>query len=92
MNGNYYPNPTFPGTNASLEKEEPYEVQDKTKKVLDMINKNKIIKVYTSFKDDYFEGVIKKSDKNYLLINNLGNGEANIIPWRKVNYISFDES
>ena len=103
MNGNYYPNPTFPGAvnqeipngPSSLNESLPME-QSFIENIL-RLNKGKKVKAYVSFpestewRNKVFEGNIEQAGRDHLIISNPQNGEWYLILMIYLNYVTFDE-
>ena len=97
MNGSYYQNPTFPSTNIKKEEviQKDFIIEEKAMYQILQDNKDKIIKVYTSFpnandwRNKIFEGKIEYCEKDYLIVSNPKNNEHDIIPLLNIDYINF---
>lgn len=102
MNGNFYPNPTFPqAENTMNDIPEPLvpnkiEEQSYIENIL-RLNKGKKVKAYVSFPDSsewknkIFEGTIKEAGRDHLIIMNNQTGEWYLILMIYLNYVEFEE-
>lgn len=104
MNGNYYPNPTFPGTvnqelptNKSIMQESSLPMEQSYIENILRLNKGKKIKAYVSFPDStewrnkVFSGIIEEAGRDHLIISNPSTGEWDLILMIYLNYVTFDE-
>ena len=102
MNGNYYPNPTFPN-NINNDFKPEYEVnttmpleQSYIENIL-RLNKGKQATIYVSFpdanefKDRIFTRIIEESGKDHLIISNNEKNEWYLIPLIYLNYATFND-
>lgn len=107
MNGNFYPNPTFPTVDNNFNNsfEEGYTAgqlsdmpmqQSYIENIL-RLNKGKKVKVYVSFpdannwKDKIFEGTIEQAGRDHLIIRDPKDGHWYLILMIYLDYVEFDE-
>ncbi len=102
MNGNYYPNPTFPQVGNVQNQEESINpvLDDNEQSYIENIlrlNKGKKVKAYVSFPDSsewknkIFEGIIEESGRDHLIISNPSTGEWYLILMIYLNYVEFND-
>lgn len=107
MNGNYYPNPTFPGAVNQEIPNGPSIMSDESAPSLSMeqsyienilrLNKGKKVKAYVTFPDStewknkVFSGIIEEAGRDHLIISNPNTGEWDLILMIYLNYVTFDE-
>ena len=85
MNGTYYPNPTFPDNNIDIPLYEENELLNN--------NKGKNIKIYTNINNNKeFSGNLEYIDDTNVIINDINNDKAYLIPIKYIYYIEFNES
>lgn len=101
MNGNYYPNPTFPNNN--------YPVNNVNENVIALpqeqsfienilrLNKSKKIKAYVSYPDSsawqnkVYEGILEEAGKDHLIIRDPISNTWYLIRIIYLNYVEFME-
>ncbi|MCR5787777.1 MAG: spore coat protein GerQ [Bacilli bacterium] len=105
MNGNYFPNPTFPTNkqvseisppgNISVESQLPME-QSLIENIL-RLNKGKKIKAYVSYPDSsawqnkVYDGIIEQAGRDHLILRDTNNGSWYLIRMIYLNYVEFEE-
>ena len=107
MNDNYYKNPIFPSkyeendSNKNIYYQTPttfneYEINDKNINDILKLNKGKLVKIYTTFKNENEEkklkGIIETEGNNYIIISDPSNGSWYIIKSDYIKYIEFEEA
>lgn len=106
MNGNFYPNSTFPGSNLngtpnqqnvpSYEQNVTSQEQSYIENIL-RLNKGKVGKFYITvpgsedFQDKIFTGVIEQSGRDHIIVSNPTNGEWYLILMIYLDYVVFEE-
>ena len=106
MNGNFYPNPTFPGavnqeipnvSNIVNDKNPTLTMEQSYIENILRLNKGKKVKAYVSFPDStewrnkIFDGIIEEAGRDHLIISNPSTGEWDLILMIYLNYVTFDE-
>ena len=105
MNGNFFPNPTFPNVDFDSKEnvnqgfipieDEPME-QSYIENIL-RLNKGKIVHIFasfpdsTEFKDREFIGTIEESGKDHIIMSNNEKNEWYLIPLIYLNYATFND-
>lgn len=104
MNGNYYPNPTFPSVSNDSYEDNYYKAQNESlameqsyiENIL-RLNKGKKVTAYVSFPDSVewrdrkFTGIIEEAGRDHLIISDPATGHWNLILMIYLNYVDFDE-
>ena len=106
MNGDFYPNPTFPGavnqeipnvSNIVNDKNPTLTMEQSYIENILRLNKGKKVKAYVSFPDStewrnkIFDGIIEEAGRDHLIISNPSTGEWDLILMIYLNYVTFDE-
>lgn len=105
MNGNYYPNPTFPTVTDDHQFENDYYKAQNESMPMEQsyienilrLNKGKKVTAYVSFPDSVewrdrkFTGIIEEAGRDHLIISDPTNGHWNLILMIYLNYVDFDE-
>lgn len=104
MNGNYYSNPTFPGSeyvNGNVQEpfipiaDEPME-QSYIENIL-RHNKGKRAKLYVSFpdsvewRDKVFDGIIEQAGRDHIIVSDPQTGKWYLVLMIYLDYVEFDE-
>ena len=104
MNGNYYSNPTFPGSeyvNRNVQEpfvpiaDEPME-QSYIENIL-RHNKGKRAKLYVSFpdsvewRDKVFDGIIEQAGRDHIIVSDPQTGKWYLVLMIYLDYVEFDE-
>lgn len=105
MNGNFFPNPTFPTNqtnnnvtppgNISVEQNLPME-QSLIENIL-RLNKGKKIKAYVSYPDSsswqnkIYDGIIEEAGRDHLIIRDISTNNWYLIRLIYLNYVEFEE-
>lgn len=106
MNGNFYPNPTFPNNEiekpgysvppGNISSMADYNEQSYIENIL-RLNKGRRVNVYMSFsdssewKDKVFSGLIEQAGKDHLIIRDTTNGNWYLIKILYLDYVEFME-
>ncbi len=105
MNGSFFSNPTFPGTNTGNNVVSPPGNISSAQMPLEQslienilrLNKGKLVKVYASYpdsnewRDKIYTGVIEQSGRDHLILSDASSGNWWLIRMLYVNYVEFDE-
>jgi len=105
MNGSFFNNPTFPGTQNQNPVISPPGNISSTSLSLEQslienilrLNKGKLVKVYASYpdstewRDKIYTGVIEESGRDHLILSDPQSGNWWLIRMLYVNYVEFDE-
>ena len=101
MNGTYYNNPTFPNGEetppANMGTESIMPLESSLIENILRLNKEKKVKVFATFPDSgpetnkTFEGVIKQSGRDHLILYNDISNTWYLIKMLYINYIIFDK-
>lgn len=102
MNGNYYPNPTFPqiGNNNNQDESINPVLYDNEQSYIENIlrlNKGKKVRAFVSFPDSsewknkIFEGIIEEAGRDHLIVSNPNTGEWYLILMIYLNYVEFND-
>lgn len=105
MNGNFYPNPTFPNNEiektyatppGNISSMNDYNEQSYIENIL-RLNKGRRVNAYVSFsdssewKDKIFSGLIEQAGKDHLIIKDPSNGNWYLIKILYLDYVEFTE-
>ena len=105
MNGSFFSNPTFPGTNSGSNvisppgniNSNPMPLEQSLIENILRLNKGKVVKVYASYpdstewRDKIYTGVIAESGRDHLILSDSSSGNWWLIRMLYVNYVEFDE-
>ena len=105
MNGNFFPNPTFP--NVDFDSKEnvnqgfvPIEDEPMEQSYIENIlrhNKGKKVKIYVSFpdsnewRDKVYEGIVEQAGRDHIILSDPNTGKWYLILMIYLDYVEFDE-
>lgn len=102
MNGNYYPNPTFPPSNkyednaGGKESEIAIAEESYIENIL-RLNKGKKVNVFAAFpdandwRDKVFSGILEQAGKDHLIMRDVEKESWYLIPLIYVNFVESNE-
>lgn len=101
MNGNYYPNPTFPqatpnyDNNTTVSTNMPME-ESYIENIL-RLNRGKKVKLYAAFpdsndwRDKMFSGILEQAGKDHIIIRDVEKERWYLIPMIYLNFVESEE-
>ena len=104
MNGQYYPNPTFPNNDNNQFEDNYYNSKNDSMPMeqsyienILRLNKGKKVTAYVSFpdsndwRDSRFTGIIEEAGRDHLIISDPATGHWNLILMIYLNFVDFEE-
>ena len=96
MNGNYYPNPTFPNANLNFNEQPSSQVSNINEEIIVnnynvLLNKNKNKKVKLHLKDKELAGILESVGTDYLVLREVQSEVWNIVKLDDIKVMSVEE-
>lgn len=104
MNGNYFQNPTFPGSSnnqitppGNISNEQTLTMEQSLIENILRLNKGKKVKAYVSYPESsawqnkIYDGIIEQAGRDHLIIRDVKNGVWYLIRMIYLNYVEFEE-
>ena len=105
MNGNFFPNPTFPNVDFGSQENVnqnfvPIEDEPLEQSYIENIlrhNKGKKVKIYVSFpdsnewRDKVYEGIIEQAGRDHIILSDPNTGKWYLILMIYLDYVEFEE-